>query len=56
MDEAAAKTGTAAAMTMTPGSAVVVVLAGFNADVAPAMIGVGMWVSMEHWFSECVST
>jgi hypothetical protein len=52
MGEETANAETVAATVTLPMSAVVVVLAGFSADVAPAMIGVGVWVSMEHWFSE----
>jgi ABC-type multidrug transport system permease subunit len=52
MGEETAEAGTVAATMTMPMSAVVVVLAGFSADVAAAMISVGMWVSMEHWFSE----
>jgi hypothetical protein len=56
MGEETAKTKPVAAAMAMPASVVVVVLAGFRADAAPAMIGVCMWVSMEHSFSEWVST
>jgi hypothetical protein len=56
MREETAEAGTVSATVTMPMSAVVVVLAGFSTDVAPSMIGMGMWVFMEHWFSEWVST